>query len=225
MDNSALRDQAFNKMFPFLVDEKDGCLDNLLEKSQLISLDAKQKVLMQGSLCKDYLLVVEGSMRVQFLTRSGREVVLYHVNSGEDCVLTTSCLFANDGFPAEGITETEMSVIAIPAEVFHQTLQDSAVFRQFVFSTFGKRLTEVISRMEILCTASIEHQLAKALLFLGKENSTINMTHQELASEVGTVREVVSRHLKKFEKSEWIQLSRGCIRLIDTTGLQAIITK
>lgn len=224
MNDSLLRDEAWNRCFPSFI-ESDERIKQLVEKSRLIKVGAKQKILIPGTHCKDYLLVVEGSLRVQFLTRSGREVVLYHVNPGEDCVLTTSCLFGDDGFPAEGITETEMTVIAVPAAVFQEVLQESVEFRQFVFSTFGKRLSEVISRMEILCTASIEHQLAKALLFLGKDNSTIKITHQELASEVGTVREVVSRHLKRFEVNQWIKLGRGNIKLIDHSGLQNLLSK
>lgn len=225
MDNADVRDQSLKNNFPFLEGEKDEHIRHLMEKSKLMNVPAKQKILFHGAICNDYLLVAEGRMRVQFMTKSGREVVLYHVNAGEDCVLTTSCLFGGNGFPAEGITETEVSVIAIPAAVFHQTLQDSVVFREFVFSTFGKRLTEVISRIEILCTSSIEHQLAKALLFLVDESLIIKITHQELASEVGTVREVVSRHLKKFEKNQWIKLGRGSIKLLNQSGLQALLSK
>jgi len=216
--------QAWQR-FSSLVDCEDKAIIDLMEKSRLLEIESKQKILFPGSVCSDYLLMAEGQMRVQFVTKSGREVVLYHVHPGDDCVLTTSCLFGDDGFPAEGITETDATVIAIPAKVFHQTLQESVIFRKFVFSTFGKRLTDVISRMEILCSSSIEHQLVNALLFLGKKDALIKITHQELASEVGSVREVVSRQLKKFEKNNWIRMGRGNIKVLDKAGLRGVLHK
>lgn len=227
MDNTDLQAQRLKNKFPFFVNEKDEHLCRLVKKSRLINVEAKQKVLTQGAICKDYLLVTEGRVRVQFLTRSrsGRERVLYHVHSGEDCVLTTSCLFTDDGFPVEGIAETEVSVIAIPATVFHETLKKSEAFQQFVFSALEKRLSEVISRMETLCTLSVEHQLAKVLLLMGRDSPVIKITHQELASEVGTAREVVSRCLKKFEKNRWVKLGRKKIQLRDRLGLQALLSE
>lgn len=220
---SAEAKQAWQQRFASLVDCGDNAIVELIQKSRLLEVESKQKILFPGSACNDYLLVAEGRLRVQFVTKSGREVVLYHVNPGDDCVLTTSCLFGDDGYPAEGITETDVTVIAIPAKVFHQTLQQSVIFRQFVFSTFGKRLTDVISRMEILCSSSIEYQLVKALLFLSKNEANIKITHQELASEVGSVREVISRQLKKFENKQWIRLGRGNIEVLDEAGLRSVL--
>jgi len=215
--------QAWQQCFTSLVESGDKSINEMIHKSRLLAVESKQKILFPGSVCSDYLLMAEGRLRVQFVTKSGREVVLYHVNPGDDCVLTTSCLFGDDGFPAEGITETDVTVIAIPAKVFHQTLQESVIFRQFVFSTFGKRLTDVISRMEILCSSSIEDQLVKVLLFLSKNNAHIKITHQELASEVGSVREVISRQLKKFENKQWIRLGRGNIEVLDEAGLRSVL--
>lgn len=225
MNTPDRREQIWKQRFPSLFLHSDGHIKELINKSRLLAVPAKQKVLLPGSSCKDYLLVAEGHLRVQFITKSGREVVLYHVNPGDDCVLTTSCLFGGDSFPAEGISETELIVIAIPVKDFHAALQQCSSFRQFVFSTFGKRLTSVISRIETLCTSSIEFQLVKALLYLGKAQSLIDITHQELASEVGTVREVVSRHLKKFERNGWIKLGRGNIELLDREGLGTLLVK
>ena len=223
MDKATELEQLWKSSFPSLVDGDSGIIA-LIQKSRLLKIEAQQKILSPGSTCKDYLLVAEGSLRVQFYTRSGRKVVLYHVKPGEDCVLTTSCIFSHDCFPAEGVTETEMSVIAIPTSDFHQTLQHSIEFRTFVFSTFGKRLAEVIARMEILCSSNIEQQLAKILLVLGKVQPHIEITHQELASEVGSVREVISRQLKKFENQYWIKLGRGKIEILDKAGLKQLIS-
>jgi len=217
--------QIWKRSFSSLINCDDEHIKQLSQKSKLVKVAANQRILAPGAYCNDYLLMAEGSLRVQFITETGREVVLYHVNPGDDCILTTSCLFSENTFPAEGITETDVVVIAIPASVFHETLGKSLVFRKFVFSTFSQRLADVISRMEIMCSSSIDCQLARTLVSLGKNDTCIKITHQELASEVGTVREVVSRHLKKFEHSKWVRLGRGRIELIDSEGLQNMFFK
>ena len=215
--------KLWEKLFPSLATDEDEFLKTLLDSSRLVHVKAKQKVFVPGASCQHYLLLVEGHLRVQILTDSGRQVVLYHVNPGEDCVLTTSCLFANECYPAEGITDTDITVISIPADKFHFVIERSIKFRQFVFSTFSKRLTDVISRMELSYTCSIEKQLAQKLLKLGRNKRVIQMTHQELAREIGSVREVVSRQLKKFEKKQWIKMRRGEIELIDNSGFKQLI--
>ena len=223
MDNLAKCQQAWNYRFSSLIHCNDEHIKQLSKQSKLITVAAKQRILAPGTHCNDYLLMVEGSLRVQFMTEAGREVVLYHVNPGDDCILTTSCLFSENTFPAEGITETDVVVIAIPAPIFHETLGKSLVFRQFVFSTFSKRLADVISRMEMMCSSSIDCQIARVLIMLGEDNPNIKITHQKLASEVGTVREVVSRHLKRFEHNKWVRLGRGQIELIDNKSLEKFV--
>ncbi len=223
MNSSTRCEQIWKHSFSSLFNCDDERVRQLSKQSKAISVAAKQRILVPGDSCHEYLLVAEGRLRIQFMTKSGREVVLYHVNPGDDCVLTTSCLFSGDNFPVEGITETDAILIAIPAKIFHETLESSLIFRKFVFSTFSKRLTDVIARMEMMCSSSIDYQLAKTLLQLGKKNLIISITHQELASEIGTVREVVSRHLKRFEVNHWIQLKRGNIELIQPKGLQNLL--
>lgn len=221
--NTLSTQHLWQQKFPSLYNSGNIHIDHLITASKLITFAAKQRIIMPGSQCSDYLLVAEGCMRVQLLTKAGREVLLYHLNPGDDCVLTTSCLFANEAFPAEAITETNMKIIAISANVFHETLQMSDIFRRFVFSTFSRRLSDVISRMELLCSTSIEHQLISVLLSLGKNNPHIVITHQELASEIGTVREVVSRQLKKLENKQLIALGRGKIELLNIETLKALL--
>ena len=223
MKNLTNRQYIWEHTFSELIGSDDTLIAELAKQSKIMTVKAKQRILFPGASCTDYLLMAEGRLRVQFMTQSGREVLLYHVNPGDDCVLTTSCLFSGDNFPVEGITETDITAIAIPAKIFHQTLEGSITFRKFVFSTFSKRLTDVIARMEFMCSSSIDCQLAQALLQLGEKNKHIAITHQELASEIGTVREVVSRHLKKFELNHWVQLGRGSIKLTNLNGLKELI--
>ncbi len=215
MKNNNLAKIQWKKLFPSLNIATDQVLSCLLNSSRLISLEKDDVAFSSGASCHHYLLLTEGQIRVQLLTHSGRQVVLYHVNPGDDCVLTTSCLFAGDCYPAEGIVIKNATAIAIPAHQFHSVIEDSMIFRQFVFSTFSKRLTEVIMRMELSYSSSVEKLLVQKLLMLGSHKAMIKITHQNLACEIGTVREVVSRRLKKIEKKGWIKMGRGNIELIN----------
>lgn len=186
----------------------------------VVNIPAKQQVFYPGKICENYLLILSGSVKAQILSEDGREILLYHVQSGDSCVLTTSCLLGDNNYPAEGYTETEVSAFAIPAHIFHRCLEQSTFFREFVFRNFSKRLADVIKRMENISFGSIEQRLAKALLTNGEKH--LRKTHHELAQELGSAREVVSRHLKRFESYGWLTLSRGSIQNINFEELSKI---
>jgi CRP/FNR family transcriptional regulator len=174
-----------------------------------------------GSPCGNYLLVLEGCVRVRIFTPSGREVLLYQVRRGGACILTTSCLLGNNAYPAEGVTETPVTALVIPAAEFHQALNESTFFRAFVFSGFADRLSRVIVRMEELVEGDIDRMLAKTLLASGATDP-VRKTHQELAADIGTAREVVSRHLKRFEERGWVRLGRGTVEIADGAALRGM---
>lgn len=199
---------------------QDAELAAILDRAQCLTLPSGQRVFEPGSACHNYLLVARGQVRVQLLTAGGREVVLYHVGPGDSCVLTTSCLLGSSRYPAEGITAGEVTAFALSAADFHDGLDSSAVFRRFVFGNLGRRLSEVIARMEQVVFAPIDARLAGSLLELAGADGRLTATHHELAVELGTAREVVSRHLKRFEEQGWVKLGRGSIELLDPTALR-----
>jgi CRP/FNR family transcriptional regulator len=189
-----------------------------------INLPAETVAFRQGDSCANYLLVIEGSIKVLARSESGREIVLYRVQRGGSCVLTTSCLLSRSYYPAEGITETPVRALAIPADTFHQGLAESGEFRQFVFDTYGRRLAEVITLVEEISFGQINHRLARYLLQHASGNELL-ITHQGLATELGSAREVISRQLKDFEQRGWIEQQRGRIRLRNTEGLKSVAKK
>ncbi len=216
MDVSSL----WENHFPTLWQGADDWLRDALLAAPLVSIPADQTVFYPDMPCKHYLLVVAGSVRVQLTPQAGREVVLYRVQTGQSCVLTTSCLLGEQVYPAEGITEQPTQAFTLPLSRFHQALDRSALFRQFVFADFGQRLGEVIQRMEQITQWPIEARLAQWLLQAGVEDGCVVQTHQHLAAEIGSVREVVSRHLKRFEALGWVRLGRGSIEILDRTALE-----
>lgn len=204
--------------FPAL--QADPTLIPILASAQVIHLPPHAPVFMPGAPCQNYLLVVRGSVRVQLLTENGREIVLYHVGDGDSCVLTTSCLLGATRYPAGGIAETDVTAIALPAADFNRALARSEAFRRFVFGNLGRRLADVIARMEQVAFAPVDGRLATALLNLTRDDPRLSLTHQELAVELGSAREVVSRHLKRFEDHGWVRLGRASIEVLNRAALQ-----
>ncbi len=199
----------------------DAGLTRLRDQVRLVQLPAGQSVFHPGDVCNNYLVVVDGCVRVQVLSAGGREVVLYRVGSGESCVITTSCLISHEAYPAEGIADRQTTALVIPQQVFDEALGLSADFRRFVFSSQGQRLGELIQRIEDVAFGRVDTRLAR-LLVDRSHNGTLPVaaTHQQLASELGTAREVISRQLKVFERKGWIAVRRGSVEVLQLPALQ-----
>lgn len=208
----------WGSLFPYLSQPASDSDARITRAMREISLPADTVAFRQGDNCANYLLVIEGSIKVLARSESGREIVLYRVPRGGSCVLTTSCLLSHSHYPAEGITETPVRALAIPADTFHQGLAESEEFRQFVFNAYGQRLAEVIALVEEISFGQINRRLARYLLQHASGNDLM-ITHQGLATELGSAREVISRHLKDFEQRGWIEQQRGRIRLIEPESL------
>jgi len=206
------------RKLPQLLQQKD--FEGILKQSQQITVPADSTVFRQGEHCENYLLVIEGSVKVFSRAENGREIILYRVQDGESCTLTTACLFASNLYPAEGVTETDVSALMIPRHVFNQGLADSENFRKIVFDQYAKRLTDIIGLVEALSFSRIDIRLARLLVKLSEKSSLIETTHQHIATELGSAREVISRQLKEFEKKNLITLQRGSITITDLDNLQ-----
>ena len=206
---------------PALAALNTDTVDRLLQHSRVVDLAEGRYVFNLGDACEAFLVVLDGSVRVRLTAASGREVTLYRVGPGSSCLLTTSCLFSRDLYPAEAVTETTVKALVVPVPLFKSLLESSAGFRQYVFDGFARRLADVITRIEALALAPIEGRLAKALLEM-HQDGRVDVTHQQLAGDLGTAREVVSRHLKRLEDRGIVELGRGRIRVADPAALDRI---
>jgi CRP/FNR family transcriptional regulator len=186
---------------------------SILASAATVNLPEKTTIFYQGDNCKNYLLVIKGKVKVFTRAENGREIILYRVNDGESCTLTTTCLLAGNNYPAEGVTETPIEALAISLAEFNKGIAQSPSFRQFVFNNYGKRLCAVITLVGEVSFGRIDVRLAKVLTNDDSSNTTLNITHQDLATELGTAREVISRQLKDFEHKGWLTLSRGKISI------------
>jgi CRP/FNR family transcriptional regulator len=169
--------------------------------------------------CSLFLMPNAGTIRVIISTSTGREILLYRVKAGEACVLTVSCLLGNSDYPARGLAETPLQGVAIGQSLFTRLVAGCPPFREFSFQFFGDRLTRLMTLIEEVAFGKMDQRLASLLLTKGAAMET---THQALADELGSVREVVSRILKDFEGQGILELERGQIRISDEQALQRI---
>lgn len=191
---------------------------------QTVVVPQGRMVFHRGDPCRNYLVVTEGCVRVQVLSQGGREVVLYRVTDGQSCVITTSCLISREAYPAEGVTERETSALVIPRGTFNEALGCSEAFRHFVFTGQGQRLSDLIQRVEDVAFGRVDARLAKHLLDRCLSGAaSINATHQQLAGELGTAREVISRQLKVFERNGWIAVHRGAVEVLQPQALSLLL--
>lgn len=197
-------------------------LPGVLLAADEVTVPAGQPVFSQGQPATHYLFVTQGSVKVFARSGEGREVVLYRVRPGEMCTLTTSCVLARRPYPAEAVTESEVCARILRPEVFDQELNESSEFRSFVFSNFSARLADIMQRMEQLVLECVHTRLARCLLRRADADGVAAITHEQLALEIGTAREVVSRHLKAMEQNGLIGMRRGEILLLQPERLDLV---
>ena len=209
-------------MFPKLARLDPDARGRLLREAQVASLPAGAVVFHDGDRCERYLMVLEGSVRVQMVAESGREVVLYRVGPGETCILTTACLLAGDDYGAEALSETPVRAVTLPGLTFDHLLATSPAFRRFVFASYGNRIGDLMLLIQEVAFRRVDGRLGRFLLDHRDAEGCLELTHQALAKELGTVREVVSRLLKEFERRGLVVLGRGHICVTDAEGLRRL---
>jgi CRP/FNR family transcriptional regulator len=212
----------WRQILPELEDKADEIALQLLDDASILSLPENSTVFSQGDACRNYLIVLDGKVKVFTRAENGREILLYRLNKGDSCVLTTSCLFGHKSYPAEGITETEVTALAIPATKFNAALNQSNSFREMVFAAFSSHLSDLITLVEEVAFGKLNVRLAKYLIEQCDSDFKLSSTHQIIADDLGSAREVISRQLKELESRGCIKVSRGHIQITDTKMLKHI---
>lgn len=194
----------------------------LARSVQRISLPEGAVVFSPGSACAGWILLQAGSVRVFMTSSTGREIMLYRVSAGESCVLTTSCLLGDELYAATGVTETQTRALVVPAAAVMELIRRSETFRRTVFHGFGHRIADILQKMEEAVFHRVDTRLAALLLDRAGEAGQLSATQSELASELGSAREVVSRQLGKWASQGLLERERGSIRLLKPEKLRVI---
>lgn len=172
-------------------------------------------ILKEAAYIKEIPLVVEGKIKVRKTDENGKEIILYHIHSGESCILSiTSCMNEKQS-NAEAITEETSKLVVVPASKVREWMDNHKSWRKFVMQLYYSRLDELLNLVNSISFKQTDSRLYEKLKDLQSKNGDrLKITHQQLANEIGTAREVISRLLKQLEKDGFISLERGIIKIM-----------
>ncbi|WP_374310750.1 Crp/Fnr family transcriptional regulator [Dongia sp.] len=210
-------DRALLAAFPPLSQLDAAATMRLAEGARPVAAPAGAILARPGESLPHFVLLTQGIVKVRGVSEGGREIVLYRVAAGETCVLSAAALLGQLSLGAELIAETDIAGFALPDSLFQELVADAPAFRQLIFATLAARLQEIVALLEDVAFRRIDARLAGHLMAPG--SALLTMTHQDIAAELGTAREVVSRQLKEFERRGWLKLTRGQIQIIDRDAL------
>jgi CRP/FNR family transcriptional regulator, anaerobic regulatory protein len=206
-------------LYPALASMSEPALDEMLAASFVKTIPRGSVLFDENSPCQAFPMIIEGSVRVIKTAASGRELQLYRVLPGESCILSTGCMLGNTPYSASGVAESEITLVLLPPHLFHKLLGEHSPFRNYVFGLFAERITELMQLVEAVAFHKLDQRLAALLLGKGK---VVHATHQQLADELGSVREIVSRLLKTFAERGLVSLGREEIELVNASALRQI---
>lgn len=198
---------------------EDSARALILKQMIPLHLHAGERAFRPGHACSNYIVVKRGSVKVSVLTETGREIVLYRVQDGETCILTTAGLLSGEHYDAEGVAETETDAVILPKPVFEDLLATSPGFRRFVFSSYGERVQALIGLVQEVAVRHVDRRLARHLLRMAR-NGVVEATHQVMARDLNSAREVVTRLLHDFADKGWVEIGRGRVVLKDEAALE-----
>lgn len=205
-------------LYPALRDLPPGSAERVAPLIQCMSLPAGTTLFDEHQPCRGFPFLLSGAIRVFKPAANGRELPLYRVLPGDSCIITSSCLLGRRDYNARGATESETSLLFLPKAAF-EGLLSHVPFRDFVFNVFADRIGELMQLVEEVAFRRLDQRLANLLLGHGAD---VRMSHQQLADELGSVREIVSRLLKGFADQRLVRLGREHIEILDPAGLRRV---
>jgi CRP/FNR family transcriptional regulator len=205
-------------LYPVLWEVDQELLARALSDAKLFTLKAGTVIFEELQSCNAFPFILSGNIRVYKQSVNGRELSLYSVTAGDACVVTAGCLLGHEPYNAAGLVKTDSVLVMMTANDF-ENLLSSKVFREFIFSLFSRRISELMQLVEEVAFQRLDKRLASLLLRRGR---SAKVSHQELADELGTVREMITRVLKSFSDTGLIALGRERIKILNETALKDI---
>lgn len=216
MDVTALK-RRLCELYPAFESMPTQLLQDTVQQGVLRTAPAGTVLFDERNPCLAFPLLLDGVIRVCKVSSSGRELQLYRVGPGEACILSTSCMLATAQYNARGIADTHLTLFALPPALFNRLLSEHEPFRSYVFGLFADRIGDLIQLVEAIAFHRLDKRLASLLLGKGR---VIHTTHQALADELGSVREIVSRLLKSFAEQGLVSVGREQIEIVDAPRLR-----
>lgn len=205
---------------PFLQRVEPGLVREFQQAAFLARLPAGKGVFAEGDQVEAIALLISGVVRVYKIGETGREITLYRFGLGESCILTANAILSQQSFPALATVEQAAEAVMIPAETFRDWMSRYDVWRDFVFDLLAQRLSSVMALVDEVVFRRLDARLASFLLDRSRTQNPISITHQEIASELGSSREVISRLLEDFASQGLIRSARGQVAILNRDSLQ-----
>ncbi|MDD5181049.1 MAG: Crp/Fnr family transcriptional regulator [Gallionellaceae bacterium] len=205
--------------YPILQTLPTAQLADVQASAAAMQLPAGTVVFDENQPCQGFPLLLSGNIRVIKAAANGRELQLYRVEPGESCILTSSCLLGHASYHARGVVEQDVEMVVLPPAVFKTLLSVHEPFRDYIFGLFSERLTDLMQLVSAVAFQKLDQRLAALLV---SKPSPIHTTHQALADELGSVREIVSRLLKNFAEQGWVRMGREQIEVTDAAALKQL---
>ena len=208
-------------VMPFLQKADDSLKQELKQKAQFAKIPAGHDVFVDGDRVENIALMLSGVVRVYKIGETGREITLYRFGLGQSCILTANAILSQKSFPAIATVEEDAEAVMIPAEVFRTWVSRYDLWREFIFNLLTERLSTVMAVVDEVVFKRMDRRVASLLLDQAKAQNPMRITHQEIAAELGSSREVISRILEDFSKEELIESGRGTVEVLDFDGLES----
>jgi len=209
------------KALPFLQHADLGLIHEFQQAAFLAKITKGKDVFIEGDQCDAIALLISGVVRVYKIGETGREITLYRFGLGESCILTANAILSQQSFPAIATVERDAEAVMIPAEKFREWISRYDMWRKFVFDLLSQRLSSVMAIVDEVAFQRMDVRVASLLLARSRVQNPMRITHQEIAAELGSSREVISRLLEDFSEREFIRVRRGEVEVLDPDGLGA----
>ncbi len=209
------------RALPLLKSAPPGLIRDFQESAFFMRIPKGQDVFIEGDRVEAIALLISGVVRVYKIGETGREITLYRFGDGESCILTANAIMSNENFPAVATVEQDAEAFMVPAADFRDWVRKWDPWREFVFDLLSQRLSTVMALVDQVAFRRLDLRLAALLVERSRLSTSINMTHQQIAAELGSSREVISRLLEDFAEEGLISSTRGAIEVLDPSGLQA----
>jgi len=220
-----ISDQELNRIsqaLPVLKDAPSQLVREFQHAAFLARIPVGHDVFLEGDQVDAIALLISGVVRVYKIGETGREITLYRFGHGESCILTANAILSQKSFPAIATVEQEAEAVMIPADKFRDWVKRYDAWREFVFDLLSDRLSTVMAVVDEVVFQHMDRRVASLLLNKSKTLHPVMTTHQELASELGSSREVISRILEDFSQKGLIEVGRGVVEILDFDELSIL---
>jgi len=216
----AMQYERLVRALPLLRHADPGLVRELKEAGFHARIPAGRDVFLEGDQVDAIALLLSGVVRVYKIGETGREITLYRFGDGQSCILTANAILSQKRFPAVATVEREAEAVMIPAQAFRAWVKRYDLWREFVFELLSERLADVMAVVEEVAFRRMDVRVAALLTERGRATGALHITHQEIAAELGSSREVVSRILEDFAARGLLEVGRGTLRVLDWQGLE-----